>query len=209
MVTDDRENEVDCVHLWDVSTKTRVNTIIGMPQYIEHVRWSPDGKLLVVTGSGSAVVVNPLTSEVLHEIDNKGSRVCEADWSPDSRELALSGFNSIISIFDIESGKRKRDFVTEGAIIETLRWSPDGRRIATGNRNGHIHICDAQTGKILHILKGHRVWSTAYDGTQIYSTCFSESRWDRPYLGRASRKRSVLPSRECRHFVVGRVESGR
>ncbi|HTU89758.1 MAG TPA: protein kinase [Gemmataceae bacterium] len=99
----------------------------------------------------------------------KVSALCVA-FSPDGHRLALGGFDQIVHIWDLDTGKELLTFKGLTAEIEGVAFSPDGRRLASAGEDHTVRVWDATTGQELLILKGH----TAY----VRGVSFSpDGRW--------------------------------
>jgi WD40 repeat protein len=89
-------------------------------------------------------------------------------WSPDGKELAVSGDHTLIEIFNTETWDRTRVLEGHTGSVLSLAWSPDGAYLASGEGSDRvlvhnkkecqnvIKIGDATSGQELRTLTGHQ-----------------------------------------------------
>lgn len=81
-----------------------------------------------------------------------GGHVTGLTFSPDGRALASTTVNSVVEVWDIESGTRRHRLAPHSAW--RTAFSPDNKRLATAARDGAIRIFDVATGELLVLLVG-------------------------------------------------------
>lgn len=116
--------------------------VISLAEPIWNLTWSPNGKYLVytVTGTSYTHVVLDLQGNVLYRITGA---VADFDWSPQGDRLAYFNVNtddpenwiSTMFILEIRTGKTLQ--VTSSATLKKhVEWSPDGEQLAFTTREG-------------------------------------------------------------------------
>ena len=70
----------------------------------------------------------------------------ELVFSPDGGSLATAGYDDIVHLLNVATGKEIRSWKIDHNTYGILTFSPDSRLIATGEER-QIHVWDAQTGK--------------------------------------------------------------
>jgi WD40 repeat protein len=135
---------------------------------VNTVAWSPDGKYIAsVGGSDDTVQVWTATDGrhiyTYHEHSQGDYLVASrVVWSPDSKRIALEGYDGAVSAWNATDGKHvliyhKPD--TQGrfnsqtpytGVIDVV-WSPNGKHITLTNGDGTVQVLDTTNGKSLSI----------------------------------------------------------
>lgn len=105
--------------------------------------WSMDGDIWIFDAdSGDRI-------QILKGQPNKWGMALA--WSPDGKILAAA--RSVISLWNVESGKAVRILEGHQDFVRALTFSPDGRRLASASMDKTIRIWDRETGKEAFALK--------------------------------------------------------
>jgi WD40 repeat protein/serine/threonine protein kinase len=108
-------------------------------------------------------------------------------FSPDSRLIATASTDpdSVLELWEVESGRRQSTFPIENARVFALAFSPDGQQVAVACSDGSIRLRDVATEVWTGSLHGHTgtVYDVAYspDGRRIITGSLDETVrvWDR------------------------------
>lgn len=126
---------------------------------INAIHFSADGTRLVaasgITGlKGEATIWDLKTGEILTAIgaDNHRDILFDAEFSPDGTLLATAGYDQIIHLWEIASGKLLRSFPSHNGAIYDLAFSPDGAVLASASGDGTCKIWQVATGERLDTL---------------------------------------------------------
>jgi WD40 repeat protein len=100
--------------------------------------------------------------KLLHTLMGHEHWIKAVAFSPDSKIMASGGFDIVILLWDLQTGK-SLGILEEIDCVQSLAFSPDGKILAAGNSidvsakkiNGAINLWDMQTREILHTLSGH------------------------------------------------------
>ena len=138
------------------------------------VVWSPDGKLVAVTGVFQGVqVYNARTGVLLKTYPDSGqvatghsnggylsaqvtlsggSGAGATAWSPDGQLMATAFFGSYgqsVQVWNISTGKLVQTYTGHADEVGSLSWSPDGTSIASSG-GGRIQVWNALTGQRIY-----------------------------------------------------------
>ena len=134
------------VYLFDRASAAMVQRISGLPNTITHLRFSPDGQLLVIGlwgkngvrlfGSSSGWrAAQELSSDAQYDGEVYGGQ-----FSPDGKRYASSSVDGLVRLYDV-GAKRLRLLVSErptsadgrlGSQPFSVAFAPDGRWLAVG-----------------------------------------------------------------------------
>ncbi len=145
------------VYFFDRASGRLLRRITGLSNVIQHVAYSPDGRLLAVTLFGNQNglrVFNVADGSLFDEDHDYGADSYSAQFSPDGRRLLTSSYDGFIRLYRVDAEgitlllKRA---VPGGKILEGARFSPDGRRIAVGFDDSYaVNVLDADDLQLLY-----------------------------------------------------------
>ncbi len=118
-------------------------------------RWSPDGKLLAVTGLGKQVlIIDAETREILQVFNRKGLEFSpRIAWGPDSKTIAIDNWFGTVEIYDLQTGLLTQIFNhNAGNTNSTLSWNHKFNLIAYCLDQGKIGIYDMAQRKLVKVL---------------------------------------------------------
>jgi hypothetical protein len=141
----------DALHLWDVATAHELGVLPGSCDW---AMFLPGGKNVAVFMNGNVFVFEALTGRSIKRYDAPSSSLA---LSPDGRILAATSgsSDSLVRLFDLESGKFLRSLSGAKEISKAVAFSPDGALFAFAGRDKQTYLWEAQTGTALGVLKGH------------------------------------------------------
>ncbi len=158
--------------------------VYELPPVITALAYSPDGKLLAVSGYHEVLLHNADGTELLARLIGLSERIQSIAFSPDGKRLAVVGGSPArfgeIQVWDVE--KRKLE-LAQTYTFDTLygvSWSHDGKQIAFGCADNSVRAVDGENLKQTLFQGAHNDW--------VMGTTFSS---DSQYLVSVSRDRSM------------------
>jgi RNA polymerase sigma factor (sigma-70 family) len=116
---------------------------------VQSVRFSPDGKSLLLCGNGRGLGLwDVATGKEIRQLSVTGFSV-EAVFSADGKTVISAGGNG--AFWDVATGKRLKNLTEPGGIVFSLAVSPDGNLVATSDLQ-KVQIKDLRTGKTIREL---------------------------------------------------------
>jgi WD40 repeat protein len=151
------------------------------PPVISALAFSPDGKLLAVSGYHEVLLLGGAESNIVARLVGESPRIESLAFSPDGRKLAVAGSAPArfgeVQIWDAAATgtvlNAPRSFKVSLDSIYGISWSPDGTRLAFGGADKVVRIISAADGKELVKFENHSDWVFAttwtVDGKRILS----------------------------------------
>ncbi|HEY7310706.1 MAG TPA: WD40 repeat domain-containing protein [Gemmataceae bacterium] len=130
--------------------------------------YSTDGKILAVGGG----TLNPTitwyempSGRLLHKTPRQPGGVSALTFSPDGKLLVSAGFNQTIRIWDVASGKERRQILGCERWIRSLALTPDSKQLVAPGEQGAIRVWGIESGKELRQWPAHdkAAYSVAFD----------------------------------------------
>lgn len=142
--------------MWDAETGC---TIYSVPDCINDVKWSPDGKWIALAAAAPTGVplLDASTGRVLKRLPHS-ENVGTVAWSPDNKLLASDtedsmeirdtstgnllapGAGSSVKVWDVAAGKMVSEYLDQRKLITDIAWSPDGTRLASSSWDGTVWV---------------------------------------------------------------------
>jgi WD40 repeat protein len=158
--------------VWDVASGTRVRALTGQQGIVTTVAFSPDGTRLAGGGSSFTPVVHLWdlpSGRILHTFELEAGSVASLDFSSDGTDLLVGWQDGALRVFDVESGKMKREYQVATGFLNAAVYSPDDSLILTGEGwpSFVARLLEADSGRTLRLFADHRweVKTVAFDTT--------------------------------------------
>jgi WD40 repeat protein len=134
------------VWIWDLPRRQAVVTIDRI-SYGEFAQcFSPDGKLIVTTGSNRGLV-KVWDAATGHEAfsckDPDAGLLVDAVFSPDGRRLATASIDGTVRIWDLGTGQEVLKLSDVGRYLSSVRFVSDGRCLISSSSDRQIAVWDA------------------------------------------------------------------
>lgn len=139
------------------------------------VAWSADGKAILAPSTrpdgklwDPARTTNPLAS-----ITGGGGEIYTAQFSPDSRWLAVGWTDGTVRVIDWRTGVDVATIPKIEGGVYSVAFAPNGRELVTAGADRKIRQWSLPDGKLTRVLEGHTelIYSVGYspDGTRLVS----------------------------------------
>ncbi len=114
---------------------------IVVPGTVNEIMFSDDDKYILAAGHGFVKIFeNKSFKELKNLSSEKIPKFTTADFSPDGKYVAASGFGGWISVWDWKSGTLVKEFNYRGRKTESICWHPGGNYLITSGHGAYINI---------------------------------------------------------------------
>jgi WD40 repeat protein len=136
--------------------------IYSLAPVLTSLDYSPDGKLLAVSGYHEVLLHAADGSGIQARLVGLSERVESAVFSPDGKLLAVTGGSpgrfGELQIWDVEAKELKLSQSVTYDTIYGASWSPDGKLVAFGCADNTLRVVEAATGKQVLYQGAHSDW---------------------------------------------------
>jgi hypothetical protein len=95
-------------------------------------------------------------------------------FSSDGKQIASAGGDSLVKIWNTETGMLQRTLIGHMGTVRGVAFSPDGKILASSSYDKTIKLWDLKSGKLIRTLQGHtssvRIIAFSPDGKTLAST---------------------------------------
>src|ERR1043166_14222 len=140
-------------------------TVYHPPPVITALRFSPDGKLLAVSGNREILLHNADGSGLTKRLQGKADRILSIAFSADGNLMVAGGGTPArfgeIQFWDLREGKLLRTAEATSDTVFGASLSPDGTKVAVGCSDNTVRVFETSTGKELYKISSHENWVLA------------------------------------------------
>jgi WD40 repeat protein len=169
------------VILIDPASGDLTHRLTGLPAKATALAFSRNGRQLAVAsgagGKAGEVRLYAISAEGLPGSKPEQTLAAHADvvydvaFSPDGKLLATCGYDRLIKLSDVATGKEVRTLKDHSDAVYSLAFSPDGKLLASAAADRAVKVWEVATGKRLYTLGDATDWLYALawspDGTHI------------------------------------------
>jgi WD40 repeat protein len=153
------------VLLLDAATGDLLGKLPGQSTRVTALAFSRDGSALAVASgaAGTAGEVrlynNPTpNAQPMHTIKAHQDLIYDLTFSPDGKTLASCGYDRLIHLWDVATGKPLRDLKDHSDAVYSVAFSPDGTLLASAAADRAVKVWDVASGKRLYTLADATDW---------------------------------------------------
>jgi WD40 repeat protein len=163
--------------LWDVRTGEMLRDVGSG----NAAAFSPDGKMLVISGLGSVRTFDVATGKLVHSLPETNEHVGAVIFSPDGKMLATA-HGERIRRWDTATWAEIQPGTGHSEPVRAVAFAPDGLSLATGSLDKTIRIWSWPEGREIRLIdkvgSGWGVEDLAYspDGRQLCATAWINGR---------------------------------
>jgi WD40 repeat protein len=181
-------DQIDLVRSWlaaggkddtpeEVRETIATPTVYALPPVLTALAFSPDGKVLAVSGNHEILLHTLDGSAPPKRLPGLSERILSLAFSKDGSLLVAGGGTPSrfgeIQFWELPAVKLRRSVVLTGDTVFGVSLSPDGTRVAVGCTDNTVRILDTATGKELNKMGAHENWvlGTVFsaDGKRVVS----------------------------------------
>lgn len=157
------------VLIYETGVGKLVRRIGGLPQRIQSLQYTPNGKMLLVAGGtpgeyGEVVLVDLLAAKRGRVFDTFPDIVLSATLNSDSTKIAVGSADSSVRLYDANSGKSIWASSVHSGWVTSVCFSGDERYVLSASKDMTVKVHDIATGTLFTTYQGHNRQIGTYSG---------------------------------------------
>ncbi len=143
------------IHIYDLDKKGALLPgddwfVFDKGKALGDLAFTPDGKQLIVGNEAGDIRICQIDGrKLLHDIkEGHKQRIGVCQVSPDGKRFATAGFDNVVKLWDVASGKELRRWDMHMLVqdrtgfVFNMAFTPDSRALVTANANSTLYILD-------------------------------------------------------------------
>ncbi len=182
------ERDDQRIRLWDAATGQERGSLRTPECWVSSLAFRADGRVLASAHykpNAGVRLWDVREQRELLAIDYEGFDVSQVEFSPDGRRFAVASQDSVIRLYDSDSGGEVQTLAGHTAKVHCIAFSPDGRRLASVSADHSLRVWNLAGGAAESCRRGqfgHR-GQVAFmgDGDTLLTLTMEKSqfrRWD-------------------------------
>jgi WD40 repeat protein/class 3 adenylate cyclase len=148
--------EDNIVVLWDVATGQSISKLSGFRDFINDIKFSPDGKFLLAGGGDTTPRLwDVATGKTVRVFGGIRSVVQQVAFTSDGKFVVTVGNDKVVQVWSLQTSPGGMVFAGHSKAVRKASFSPDGKRVVTASDDFTARIWDSASGQTLMILRGH------------------------------------------------------
>ena len=167
------------VTLWNAETGALVKRWQHLPERIQALMFSKDGKTLLVGGGtpgeyGEVSLVDTATGQRSAVLDTFNDIVLSAAFSPDGKRIAAGSADAAVRVYNAADLKRLWSAGVHSDWVTGVSFSFDGQFVASSSRDMTVKVYDSASGDLYTTYNGHNRQIGRYQGhAPVYAVQFA------------------------------------
>jgi WD40 repeat protein len=131
------------VRIWDASSATISNTLIGHTGVAKLIHFSPDGRLIITAADDNTVRIWDAASGKEVKPPVSSDSVQRFVFSPDGKRLVTASHDGAVVLWEVEGMQEVITLQKLGRPPTSVTFSNDGLTLAVSDENGGVRVWQA------------------------------------------------------------------